>query len=312
VADGIFEQFPVCLWEVTGYKVQIACKSISERGGNRLVRRARQHRNGAKLDDTGSVEKVWAITVDFYNGNDEPDVPGDEQYPGVVNFLIKSFDVHETGTLTLPNIGKRRCRLESYERNEAFDERDTATVTLNFVEDNEDFTTASTFTSPSARSVSRRIAEITTFSADQAGVALADFGAGISELASGVEALINSPFEYVGDLETKATQIDIACRRIEETHTTRKTQAGMMLMDPPTSKVLRGLREIRDHAARIVEERQSALPRLVPFVVPEERSIFDIATQLGQDASKLIKANPGLSNPLIVPKGTTVRVFASS
>lgn len=310
MADGIFEQFPACFWEVTGYKVPIPVKSINERGGNRLVRRKRQHRNGAKLDDTGSEEKIWQISVDFYNGNDEPDMPGDEFYPGVVNFLIKSFDVHETGTLTLPNIGKRRCRAESYERTESFEERDTAALTLVFVEDNEDFTTASTFTSPSARSVSRRIAEITTFSADQAGVVLADFGAGISELASGVEALINSPFEYVGDLETKAAQVDIACRRIEEAHTNRKTQVGMMLMDPPTSKVLRGLREIRDHAARIVEERQSALPKLVPFIVPDDRSIFDIATQLSQDAGKLIKANPGLSNPLIVPKGTTVRVFS--
>jgi prophage DNA circulation protein len=310
VADGIFEQFPVCLWEVTGYKVQISVKSISERGGNRLVPRKRQNRNGAKLDDTGSEEKVWVLDVDFFNGNEEPDVPGDEQYPGVVNYLIKSFDVHECGTLTLPNIGKRRCRAHTYERRETFDERDTAIVSLTFMEDNEDFTTASTFTSPSARSVSRRLAEITTFSADQAGVALADFGAGISELASGVEALINSPFEYVGDLETKAAQVDIACRRIEEAHTSRKTQVGRMLMEPPSSKVLRGLREIRDHVARIVEERQSALPRLVPFVVPDERSIFDIATQFDQDVSALIKANPGLSNPLLLPKGAVVKVFS--
>ena len=311
MADEIFSSLPVCLWEVTGYKIQLSVKSIQERGGNRIVPRKRQNRDGAKLDDTGSEEKTYVLDVDFFNGNDEPDVPGDEQYPGACNFLIKSFDVHETGTLTLPTIGKRRCRAHSYERMEIYDERDTARVQLTFIEDNEDFTTSSTFTSPSARSVSRRLAEITTFSAEQAGVSLSDFGAGISELASGVEALINSPFEYVGDLEAQARKVEIACARIEEAHTSRRTEAGRMLMEPPSARVVRGLRELRDKAARIVEERQSALPRLVPFVVPSERSIFDIATELDQDVSALIKANPGLGNLLVIPKGTAVRVFAN-
>jgi hypothetical protein len=309
MADTIFEQYPLCTWEVPGYKVPIPVKSISERGGNRLVRRNRQNRNGAKLDDTGSVEKTWTLEVDFFNGNTEEGIPVADLYPDVLNFLVKSFDVHETGTLTLPTVGRKRCRAESYDRKETFEEIDTGIVTLTFIEDNEDNLTSSSFTAPSARSVSRRLAEITTFSAEQNGVSLSDSSAGISELASQIETLINSPFEYFGDLQAQADSVVALCGRLEDIHASRRTQVGELLAMPPGARAVRGLVELRDKAARVVDEKQSALPRLVPYVVPSQRSIFDIAAELGQDPMALMSANPNLGDPLAIPARATVKVF---
>lgn len=308
MADTIFEQYPVCIWEVIGFRIPIPVKKISERGGNRLVRRTRQNRNGSKLDDTGSMEKTWTLDVDFFNGSREDGIPSD-LYPDMLNDLIRSFDVHQTGDLTLPTVGKRRCRAETYQRDESFEEIDCAIVSLTFVEDNEDVMNASTVTAPSARSVSRRLADLTTFSAQQNGVSLSDSGAGIAELASEVEALITSPFEYFGDLQAQAAKVQALCERLEATHTTRRSQVGELLSQPPGARAVRGLVELRDKAARIVEERQSAMPRLVPYVVPTQRSIFDIAAQFEQDPSQLLAANPEIGNPLAIPPRTVVKVF---
>jgi prophage DNA circulation protein len=312
MADTIFEQFALCEWEVTGYKVPIAVKKITERGGNRLVRRARQNRDGVKLDDTGSVETTWTLEADFYNGCTEDGIPFSDNYPDVLSNFVKSAKVHETGTLTLPTVGKRRVRLESYERSESPEEIDCGLVTITFVEDNEDSLTATTFTSPSARSVSRRLADLTTFSAEQNGVSMSNSGAGIAELAAEVETLVTSPFEYFGDLEAQAMKVQALCGRLEETFAARHNQVGEMLAAPPGAHAVRGLITLKDHAARVVEERQSALPRLVPYVVPSQRSIFDIAAQFDQDPTALIAANPNLGDPLAIPAGATVKVFERS
>lgn len=309
-SQTIFEKFALCEWEVTGYKVPIAVKKITERGGNRIVRRARQNRDGAKLDDTGSVETTWVIEADFYNGCTEDGIPIDDNYPDVLNAFIKSTRVHETGTLTLPTVGKRRARVESYERSESPEEVDCGLMSITFVEDNEDSLNIGSIRSPSARSVSRRLADMTTFSAEQNGVSMSYSGDGISQLAAEVEALVTSPFQYFGDLEAQAVKVQALCGRLEETFSSKDDQVGEMLAAPPGAHAVRGLISLKDHAARVVEERQSALPRLVPYVVPTQRSIFDIAAQFDQDPTALIAANPDIGDPLAIPARTTVKVFA--
>ena len=310
--DFIFDQMALCVWEVTGYRVPIPVKKITARYGNRIVRRARQNRDGAKLDDTGSVETTWTLEADFYNGSTEEGIPRDDNYPDVLNNFIKSSKVHETGTLTLPTEGKRRCRIESIERSESFEELDCGITSITFVEDNEDSLTATTIIVPSARSVSRRVAEMTTFSAEQNGVSMSYSGDGISQLAAEVEALVTSPFQYFADLQAQAVKVQSLCGRLESTFASQDDQVGEMLATPPGAHAVRGLITLKDHAARVVEERQSTLPRLVPYVVPTQRSIFDIAAQFDQDPTALIAANPDIGDPLAIPARTTVKVFARS
>jgi prophage DNA circulation protein len=309
MATEIFEQLPMCVWEVTGYRIPIPVKKVSARLGNRIVQRARQNRDGAKLDDTGMLPTTYALEVDFYNGCSEEGMPSDDMYPGLPNYLEKSLKVHETGNLWLPRHGKRRCRLETIESVETFDERDMAAMVLNFTEDNEDAVNSNLFAAPSARSVARRLAELTTFSAEQNGVSLSDSGAGIAELANEVETLINSPFEYLGDLQAQAERVKSSAARALDVYTDRTTQLGELLSAPPGARAVRGLVELRDKAARVVEEKQSAMPRLVPYVVPSQRSIFDIAVQFEQDPVALLGANPQLGDPLAIPERTVVKVF---
>jgi hypothetical protein len=60
---AIFEQYPVASFAVRGDPIYFAVESIEEDGGNRIVRRRRPYRDGAKLDDTGSNEKVFTLTA---------------------------------------------------------------------------------------------------------------------------------------------------------------------------------------------------------------------------------------------------------
>ena len=305
----LFEKFTLCAWEVTGYRIALPVIRVEEDGGNRLVPRERAHRRGAKVDDTGSAPVQWLLVCDFYNGITEPGMPAEDMYPDLLNNLVKSFDVHETGTLTLPHIGPRRCRAWKYKRIETSEERDAGLTTLTFLEDNEDATTAASFQSPAARSVAKQQAESTTFSAESAGIDASDLGQSLTELASELEGLANAPGEYVGDLETKAKQIEAACERIEAVHTQAVDEAGKLLTRPDQSLVVRKLRQLRDTTARVVGERLSSMPRLVPKRFGSQRSIFDVATELGQDAQKLMQANPGIEDMLAIPAGTPVLVF---
>lgn len=200
----IFEQYQVCTWAVAGRKMAIPLEAIRERGGNRLVVLERPYREGAKLDDTGAVAKVYELTVAIFNGNTEEGV-GESIYPDLANEIVASFDQHETGTLTLPTVGPKRCRAQSYERGEKPDERDTAYLQLVFMEDNEDSITSSSFLAPSARSVSRTLSEQTTFSLSAAGAFGADT-ASLTDFAASLETLMNAPGEFVGDIETTGKQ----------------------------------------------------------------------------------------------------------
>ncbi|HZL96151.1 MAG TPA: DNA circularization N-terminal domain-containing protein, partial [Vicinamibacterales bacterium] len=106
--DEIFPRYPPASWQVPGRAlITFLVEDIQEDGGNRLVAHERPYRDGAKHDDTGSRAKRWAITSPSYNDHTEEGVE-QNQYPAVLNALIDSFDVHETGTLTLPTRGAVR------------------------------------------------------------------------------------------------------------------------------------------------------------------------------------------------------------
>src|SRR5689334_5238078 len=104
---SIFENYPPCSWTVQGDTIVFPVADIEEDGGNRIVRRRRPYRNGAKLDDTGSNEKVWRVTVVLENSIEEDGLdPNRPLYPFVANALVSSFDLHDTGDLVLSTRGK--------------------------------------------------------------------------------------------------------------------------------------------------------------------------------------------------------------
>ncbi|AUX31922.1 MULTISPECIES: DNA circularization N-terminal domain-containing protein [Sorangium] len=310
MANGIFSQYPPATWEVAGTSVTFQVETLQEAGGNRIIQRERPYRDGAKLDDTGSRAKGWTLSAIFYLGGSEPGIDPD-QYPDALNRLLASFDEHETGTLTLPTRGPVRCRAESYTRVETSAERDLARVTLTFVQDNEDNTTAASFTAPSARSVVRQQVEEAVFSAQQQGVWSGDLSS-LTEFAAELEALINSPFEAVDQIEAKAKAIDSACARVEDAFTGASsrvpTPINQLLGLPHAVATLKGLRALRDTSRRGAAEALSSLPRIVTRTFSTTQSLVGLSGELGQPFEELLKINSGI-NPLLIPPGTPVRVY---
>jgi prophage DNA circulation protein len=307
--DGIFEQSTPCSFTVRGLKTAFAVTSIKESGGNRIVRRQRPYRDGAKLDDTGSKEKVWVLDAVFENSIDEP---GIEQvphpYPYALNQLLASFDNHETGDLELPTRGKIRCRGESYDRTESNEERDCARVSLTFVQDNEDNVDASSFQTPSSRATVRRDADLAIDGLEGIG-ALSDLVESLGAAAQDLQDALAAPGELVQDVDQKAARVVRLVDNVERQFTVTDQAGRDLLNDPDAWATVRQLAMLKDRTAIAMDEKTSSLPRIVTVVFQTTRSLFDIATELAQDPQDLMNLNSRLENFLAIESGTIVRVF---
>ena len=302
---AIFEQYPAASWEVGSSRGKIVFPvcDIQESGGNRIVERERPYRDGAKLDDIGRKAIRWTVVAKFENSIQEEGLSTTPLYPTVLNNLLSTFDVHATGDLTLPTRGKVRARAESYQRKETTGDRDYATVTLVFCEDNEDSVDAQTFESPSVNASARRITEQAEFDAESGGfggTSMAD----LREFGSQLEGLANAPGETLNDLDTQASIVVGTVNR-----TTRSfSRADDQFSDPENSRTQRKLEQTKDLAGRSRRSPRAGRPRIVSFKLLNGTSLFNIAAQLRQPAKDIIDINPTL-NPLFVPAGTVVRVF---
>lgn len=312
MSDTVFPQYPVASWQAKGRRaIAFTVEQLQENGGNRLVPHERPRRNGAKHDDTGSMARSWQIATSFHTTVDEPGIDAASYYPQALNDLIASFDVHEVGDLTLPTRGPVRCRAKDYSRTERSDERDCATVTFTFVEDNEDGVLTSSFVNPSARSTAVGSAEAAAFTLESLGLPSTDFGSSLATFASEVEALANAPAEFVADLQTKATQVQSATDRILSAFGSGDGEAGAMLLDPTAALVHRQLAMLADTCGRVVGEKLSNLPRLRAVTFTTTVGIPQVAAKYRQDIGALLAANPKLGNPFAIPAGTPINVYAS-
>ncbi len=309
---AIFPQYPPASWKVgTKSELVFPVETISESGGNRIVARERPYRDGAKLDDVGSSPKCWSFSCTFNNSVQEGNSSALPLYPNVLNELIRSFDEHETGDLVVPTVGKIRARAKTYRREETSEIRDTAKVTFEFEQDNEDKIDATAFALPTVRATVRTQAEAATFAAESDAafdLTLAD----LNEFAAGLEAIANYPSDVLSDVDTQAGIVVAATNRVLKAFTSKsnnpKEKARSMLSDPDGSVTQRKLVELQDTAWRARAELRSNSPPVVRQVFETTFTIFDIAARLGQDADKLMGLNAGL-DPFFIPAGTVVRVF---
>lgn len=308
----IFEQYPVASWQAAGLApLAFPVASINESGGNRIVERERPYRSGAKLDATGTKAKKWSVRVSFDNGITEPGLDtGKLLYPTVLNELLAAFDSQETGDLVLPTRGSLRVKAESYMRDESKDNRDSAEVTFNFVEDNEDHVGGSSFALPSVQASARRLAEKTRFSATQQGAystSLAD----LNEFAAGLETIANAPSSTLADLDSQAGIVISACNRVLKAFAgqlrTSRRRGNDPLNDPDASHTQRSLLELADCAGRSRNDALAGRPKTSPYRVTQGTDLYTVATKLDTDAQRLIQLNPRV-DPLFVPVGTILTV----
>ncbi|MEA3225137.1 MAG: DNA circularization N-terminal domain-containing protein [Planctomycetota bacterium] len=316
-----FEQYPVGQWTPDGGEaIAFPVLRITETGGNRIVVQDRAYRDGAKLDDTGSVAISWSITALFErslseSNHAEPDLStvnaGAALYPDVLNALIDSFRIHETGDLVVPTRGIVRARLQGYVRNESFDQRDCAALDLTFIEDNEDNVGAQMFTAPSAAGSAGLLAEQTTFSEQSSGM----WGGSIqdlNEMTSQIEGLANAPGEYAQDLEQMHKTVMNNVDRVIAAHTDAATEGRNTLSGAESTKVQRDLQMIKEVAGQSSQDARQGQKALVTKKYNSQMSIFQVATIENQDAQTLIENNPQIPDHLAIPKNTPVRMYADA
>lgn len=311
MAEELFELLLTARWQVGGKDIRFPVENLTEVYANRLVPHKRVYRDGARVDDTHGDPVGWEISCAFYNSADhEAGVDGENLYPRVLNDLCDSFKVHETGTLTLPTRGQRRCRAHNYRREESSEWRDYSAVVFVFMEDNEDDAAVAAFQAPSASALVKKVAA-------DAVRALLDDGGGpdlvssINELASSVDGYINAPFEAVSDVEAAASAVSHAVEVVGESFAKREAEAReeveTVLSAPQNSRGLRLARRLADTVHRAAAERAAQQPRRIPVRFDTVVSLFQVSAESGVPLDVLLKLNPAL-DPMGVPANTPVLV----
>lgn len=310
---AIFERYPTASWRVgDDAPIFFPVEDISEEGGNRIVEHERPFRNGAKLDDTGSKARRWTFAVHFNNTFDEGVQNGVPLYPNTLRRMLRSFDQHETGNLCLPTVGIVRARASSYKRVETTAERDTATVELTFVEDNEDALDRAALNPPGVVATLVKLSEQTVFSAQKQGLWNEDM-LSLTEFASEIEGLLLAPGRATADLGAVVRSHRNAIQRIIDAGTTVAMDVGGLFAEPRGSETQRQLRTMLDREARAEDERTSSRPRTKSFVVDvEQTSIYEISARLNQDVEELMELNASrIEDPFYLTRGEVLRVYES-
>jgi prophage DNA circulation protein len=311
-AGSVFSQAPCASWKVgNAPPISFPALSIRESGGNRIVQQERPFRDGAKLDDTGGKARAWRISALFSNDVDEPGTSENAGplYPDMLREIIRSFDEHETGDLTLPTVGKVRVRAETYDREETFTTTDSATIELNFIQDNEDALDRALLSPPSAVATLRKLAEQTQFTHQEAGVWNEDVKS-LTETSLEIESLLLAPGRASADLQAAAASNRRAIDRI-----IGALQEDLTLVTPQRgSQNERRLRTMLDRLAAAEDERTSSRPRTTAFVIDVERtSIYEIAARLNQDAEELLDLNAArIEDPFYLTRGEVIRVYETA
>lgn len=307
--DGeVFAGLAAAVWEVNGASVTFAVTKITEEGGNRLVKRQRPYRNGAKVDNTGNKETVYRVETVWNNSIFEDGIQQNPVlYPLELNAMIDACLAGVTGNLTLPTRGKRRCQAESWSRTEDNEERDTARVSFTFTEDNEDNVDAQAFVQPSVRATARASTDSANFALESTG-SFTQLMEDLENASTDLQDAIAAPGEALQDVDQKVARVVRLVDNIERQFIVTDQAGRDRLNDPDSWAAVRQLRGLRDRSVVAADEKSSTLPRIIEVTYDRARSLFDIAVELGQDPTALMNINT-VENVLLIPARDTVRVF---
>lgn len=311
----VFEQYGVFRWKVGSFDIALPVQHMQSVMKNRIVPHKRLYRPGARHDDTGSEPRIWTLTFLAHNDSDEPGIPA-AYYPDIVNQLEDSAEVHEVGTLYTTR-GPRRCRLEEITRIEDRSAgTDAATITVVWVEDNEDNVTASSFQAPSARSVAKNQLLLVGDGTRRAGFGGGDFFESLRLATSALIALAEGPGNAVAEIEREEQILTDSIDQIETAFGSANADAAAemtaLLTDPMAAAPGRMLRRLADTCARASSEKASGFANAAIVVrrYSSVMSIFDVANDVDQDAYDLLQLNDTIATPNSIPAGIPIRVFA--
>lgn len=317
VLDEPWESLPVASWTPKGGATLSFPLALSRQsGGNRLVKRARPYRAGVKIDSTGRKEKTWTLNVLFSNSTDEPGLdPNTPLYPDVLNAIVDSFDLQETGDLVVPTRGKFRCRADTYEITEsATDLRNSAEVQFVFVEDNEDSVDARAISTPTVKGSGKQIAAAAQFDAQQSGLWNVSV-TGILDAMNELQGVVNTPGSVIDDTLATAAVLRRNVDRLVSSNSDPNQESRSTFTDPSSSRLTRRLNRMTDMASAAQQESAAtAQSKVTSMTFSVRQSIFDIAAGLKppQDPVALMELNQyRIEDPLSIDPGTVVLVFAA-
>jgi prophage DNA circulation protein len=318
--DGIFEQYESASWTVQGRKIVFPVQEITDNYSNRIIKRKRPYRQGAKIDDTGGDPTEWTFRSIFHNSlSGDGQLPGAEPglaenskplYPDVLNEMVELFKIHETGDLTVPTIGTVRARAVSYSRSETSSRRDCAEVTFVFCEDNEDNVDAAAFQVPSVSANAESIAEAAEFdeqSEDMWDGSLQD----LNELAAQLEGIANAPGDFMQDIESQANIVKGAADKVISAWSKPNILGRDVLLDAEGNKAERKIQAQKELAGQAQQAAYRGRPKTITKKYTTQVSIFDVASLENQEASILLTINPQLEDPWEIPAGTGVRIMSN-
>lgn len=303
-----WEQLGPSSYTVPGHQVILfVLLSVSQDGGLRLAKRERPNRPGVKLDDTNRRERVYQVEAIFHNDITE-ELGGDQMWPDRANAFQELLEYSGSpGTLHLPFKRNIRCRCEKYTRKSSPDQhRGGEIFSITFVEDNEE-RLADTVVNATVKATLAPAVDAVAFTAASEGIwdgQIED----LVTLAAQVTALINAPGEYAERVLTAARGLLRACTGIKNALTSN-LEGSNGLQDPAGSSLFDALTDLQDMAGRVAGEAASTLPKTRTLKFKTDRTIYDIATELGQSARDLIQVNSDLEDPGYIPAGTPVQVF---
>jgi len=305
----IFELYgPARLTPAGGDTFQLLATMASQVYERRIVARKRPYVDGAPLDDTGADPKQFEISILFANGHDRQDIP-QPTYPDYHQRFLDAVEVEGTATLYMPGRGEKRVRIKRVTSEQTPMRRSAEVVMMTCWEDKEDErATAGSFTQPSAKSAGPVIARQLATEAEALGIGGDLFGS-IDQFVTSLEAAANSPFDSAAEMQARADQLTDACRRVERLGTKLQDRADQLafspLLPPEAALTCRMLKQLQDTAAA---QRSSLFGTATtrPRRFPRPMSIFEIATQLGQNPDELIRLNSRLPSLFTIPAGMPV------
>ena len=309
-----FQKMSPATFSVAGLLFAFPVLQIQETGGNRIVERERPYRDGAKLDDTGSVARRWSMEAIFNNSILIPGVNAVNKnrplYPDILNELLYIFDnIHETGDLFVPTAGAQRVRADQYSRTEVFSARNQAIVTFTWIEDNEDIVGTRLINPATAGANAQRLA--TTMSDDSQSVgSLSESLADLDQTMSDLEDIVNAPGEVAQDVDAQNQKIQGHAERSKKTFKEANRPGRNLFLDPVSSAAVRKIERIQDMAAREANESRRGRPKLLTVVFADSSTIFRVAAVVRQDPLDLMAINPQL-DPFFIPKLTPVKIFST-
>jgi prophage DNA circulation protein len=295
-----------CKADGGGDPVAFIVVSREKRSGNRLARRDRPYRNGTKLDHVGNKEDEFSVVCVFHNAITEAGIGDDPPlWPDRLNALEAVLASDQVLTLNLPWERNIRCRADNWTRGAIPDVRDGESLTVTFIRDNEDNLDGAAVEHVSPRAVLNRAVDEAIFDAEREGVFV---GESLSTAVRELQAALAAPGDFRNDIETQSRAVISSIESLQKAIADRR-DGDAKGNDPATALFRQQLAEIRELAARSLDSANTGLPSYLERRFPALRNIFDIARELEQDASELIKLNPQIPDLGAIPAGTPVRVF---